>query len=119
MGLLRAQGAYFSINDNSHEMYMVLPGSDMKLPIKVADDNTFVMRLKVLPTPGTQPVPVVPSRPEEKEAVVSIYPPQVGMPHPKLNCPHVSETSRHVVELKKRDALECAPKKMSESFETD
>ena len=26
MGLLRAQGAYFSINGGSHEMYMVLPG---------------------------------------------------------------------------------------------
>ena len=34
MGLLRAQGAYFSINDNSHEMYMMLPGNDMKFPIQ-------------------------------------------------------------------------------------
>ena len=42
---------------------MMLPGNDMKLPIIVADDSTFVMRLQELPTPGVQPVPIVPPGP--------------------------------------------------------
>ena len=69
MGLLRAQGAYFSINGNSDDMFMVMPGSDIKLPITVAADSTLVVRLKVLPTPVTQPVPLVPPRPGGEAAV--------------------------------------------------
>ena len=94
MGLLRAQGAYFSINDNSQEMYMRLPGNDMKFPITIADDNTFVMRLEVLPTPEIQQVSVVPSRPGGEAPVASVCPPQVGIPYPRYNFPYVS-----VVEL--------------------
>jgi len=63
MGLLLAQGAYFSINDNSQGMYMRLPGNDMKFPITLAEDNTLVMRIEVLPTPGVQPVSAVPPGP--------------------------------------------------------
>ena len=80
--LLRAQGAYFSINGNSHEMYMMLPGNDVKFPIIVADDSTPVMRLEVLLTPGVEPVPSVSPGPGGETVVVRTSQSHYGQLHP-------------------------------------
>ena len=59
----------------------MLPGNDMKFPTIVADDNTFVMRLEVLPTPGVQPVPIVPPGPGGETVVVRTSQSQFGQLH--------------------------------------